>query len=143
MSPSSPSLRNRGGAAQRQRCPAGGPGPRWRPRSGRKSCGAREGLFPPLDSSGDGLWWRGNGGRRRWPEVDAEVALWARGRDSRWSRRFYPCPHVGETTRSRFFGVVPRRSEHIPRLFSRFNIMSSRYSIDSSHYIRGFHHERG
>ena len=27
--------------------------------------------------------------------------------------------HVGETTRSRLFGVVPGRSEHIPGLFSR------------------------
>ena len=51
--------------------------------------------------------------------------------------------HVGETTRSRLFGVVPGRSEHIPGLFSWFSIMSSRYFNNSSPYVLGFHHERG
>lgn len=51
--------------------------------------------------------------------------------------------HLGETSRSKIFGVVPGRSEHIPGLFSRFSIMSSRYFTDSSPYVLGFHHERG
>ena len=48
--------------------------------------------------------------------------------------------HVGETTRSRLFGVVPGRSEHIPVLFSRFYIMSSRYFDESLTLVFGFLH---
>ena len=46
--------------------------------------------------------------------------------------------HVGETTRSSLFGVVPGRSEHIPGLFSRLCIMSSRYFDESLTLVLGF-----
>ena len=46
--------------------------------------------------------------------------------------------HVGETTRSRLFGVVPGRSENIPGLFSRLCIMSSRYFDESLTLVLGF-----
>ena len=46
--------------------------------------------------------------------------------------------HVGETTRSSLFGVVPGRSEHIPGLFSRLCIMSSRYFNESLTLVLGF-----
>ena len=45
--------------------------------------------------------------------MDAEAALWARGRDSRWakgswgSRRLYPCPHLGR----RRLGKAARRRQ--------------------------------
>jgi len=46
--------------------------------------------------------------------------------------------HVGETTRSRLFGVVPGRSEHILGLFLRLCIMSSRYFNESLTLVLGF-----
>ena len=46
--------------------------------------------------------------------------------------------HMGETTRSRLFGVVPERSENIPGLFSRLCIMSSRYFDESLTLVLGF-----
>ena len=46
--------------------------------------------------------------------------------------------HLGETTRSRLFGVVPGRSENIPGLFSRLCIMSSRYFDESLTLVLGF-----
>ena len=46
--------------------------------------------------------------------------------------------HVGETTRSSLFGVVPGRSENIPGLFSRLCIMSSRYFNESLTLVLGF-----
>ena len=46
--------------------------------------------------------------------------------------------HVGETTRSSLFGVVPGRSESIPGLFPRLCIMSSRYFDESLTLVLGF-----
>ena len=51
---------------------------------------------------------------------------------------FFSLKHVGETTRSRLFGVVPGRSENIPGLFSRLCIMSSRYFDESLTLVLGF-----
>ena len=51
--------------------------------------------------------------------------------------------HVGETSRSRVFGMILGRSEHILGLFLQLSFMSSRYFIDSSPYILGFYHKRG
>ena len=45
--------------------------------------------------------------------------------------------HVGKTIRSSPFGVVPGRSEHIPGLFSRLCIMSSRYFNESLTLVLG------
>ena len=46
--------------------------------------------------------------------------------------------HVGETTRSRLFGVVPGRSENIPGLFSSLCIMTSQYFDESLTLVLGF-----
>ena len=46
--------------------------------------------------------------------------------------------HVGETTRSRLFGVIPGRSENIPGLFSSLCILSSRYFDESLTLVLGF-----
>ena len=54
------------------------------------------------------------------------------------SSLYFSLNHVGETTRSRLFGVVPGRSEHIPGLFSRLCIMSSRYFNESLTLVLGF-----
>ena len=48
--------------------------------------------------------------------------------------------HMGETTRSRLFGVIPGWSDHIPGLFSRLYIMSSRYFDESLTLVLGFLH---
>ena len=46
--------------------------------------------------------------------------------------------HMGETTRSRLFGVISGWSENISRLFSRLCIMSSRYFDESLTLVLGF-----
>ena len=51
--------------------------------------------------------------------------------------------HVGETSRSRSFGVIPGQSERITGHSATSSIMSSRYFIESQSHVLGFHHERG
>ena len=48
--------------------------------------------------------------------------------------------HVGETSRSRLFGVVSGRSESITGHYTTIFIMSSRYFIKSLTLVLGFHH---
>ena len=47
--------------------------------------------------------------------------------------------HVGETSRSRAFGMIPGRSEDIPGLFSTISIMSSQYFVKSLTLVLRFH----